>query len=90
MAPEKASLSTWDIDNYVPALITWVYNNTRSVVAAILMHVAANVTFNYLPLLPEFTEQMTTFWLFLGVVWLVFVVVVILFGPSTLMRKPSP
>ncbi|MCB0099614.1 MAG: CPBP family intramembrane metalloprotease [Caldilineaceae bacterium] len=71
-------------------LITWVYNNTRSVVAAILMHVAANVTFNYLPLLPEFTEQMTTFWLFLGVVWLVFVVVVILFGPSTLMRKPSP
>jgi len=71
-------------------LITWVYNNTRSVVAAILMHVAANVTFNYLPLLPEFTGQMTTFWLFLGVVWLVSVVVVILFGPSTLMRKPSP
>lgn len=30
MAPEKASLSTWDIDNYVPALITWVYNKVAS------------------------------------------------------------
>ena len=30
MAPEKASLSTWGIDNYVPALITWVYNKVAS------------------------------------------------------------
>ena len=30
MTPEKASLSTWGIDNYVPALITWVYNKVAS------------------------------------------------------------
>lgn len=27
---EKASLSTWDIDNYVPAIITWLYNKVAS------------------------------------------------------------
>lgn len=51
------------------------------------MHVAANATFNYLPLLPEFTGQMTTFWLFLGLVWLVAFVVIVVFGPSHLLRR---
>jgi len=71
-------------------LITWVYNNTRSVLMAILMHVAANATFNYLSLLPEFTGQVTTFWLFLGLLWLVTVVVITVFSPTYLIRKPAP
>jgi len=71
-------------------LITWVYNNTRSVLMAILMHVAANATFNYLSLLPEFTGQITTFWLFLGLLWLVTVAAIIVFGPTYLIRKPAP
>ena len=70
-------------------LITWVYNNTRSVIAAVLMHMSANVAFNYLSLLPEFTGQMTTFWLFLGLVWVASAAVLIIFGPATLMRHSN-
>jgi len=59
-------------------LITWVYNNTGgSILSAILMHSAANATFNYLPLLPEFTGQMTTFIIFLGLIFVVTVFVVV-------------
>lgn len=68
-------------------LMTWIYNNTGSVLLAILMHSAANATFNYLPLLPEFTGQLTTFWIFLGLLGLVTVVVLIVFGPRSLIRK---
>jgi membrane protease YdiL (CAAX protease family) len=70
-------------------LITWVYNNTRSVLMAILMHSAANVTFAYLPLTPSAAGGIPTFWLFLGLLWLVTVVVIIVFGPTTLIRKPA-
>ncbi|MEJ2383714.1 MAG: type II CAAX endopeptidase family protein [Xanthomonadales bacterium] len=48
-------------------LMTWVYNHTGgSILSAILMHSAANATFNYLPLLPEWVGQLTTFSIFLG------------------------
>ena len=46
-------------------LITWVYNSTQSILAAILMHSAANASFNYLPMLPEFVGQINTFLVFL-------------------------
>ncbi len=73
----------------VPAsiLITWVFNNTRSVVMAILVHVAANASFNYLPLLPEFVGQIRTFWIFLGMLWLTAITIVIVFGPRRLVRN---
>jgi hypothetical protein len=38
-------------------LITWGYNNIRSVTTIILMHMATNATFNYLYLLPEFAGK---------------------------------
>jgi len=48
-------------------LMTWVYNHTGgSILSAILMHSAANATFNYLPLLPQWVGQWTTFSIFLA------------------------
>ena len=76
----------------IPAtvLMTWVYVNTRSVLLAIVMHTAANATFNYLPLLPEWVGQLTTFWVFVSVLWVV-VGLVILFGLSNADdEEPSP
>jgi len=45
--------------------ISWIYYNTGSVLTSILAHMAANAAFNYLPLLPEATGSMSTFWIFL-------------------------
>lgn len=68
-------------------LITWVYNNTGgSILSAILMHSAANATFNYLPMLPEFVGQLTTFLIFLGLMFVVTVLVVVLYGAKRLTR----
>jgi uncharacterized protein len=65
-------------------VMTWVYNNTGSVLAAILMHSMANATFNYLPLLPEFVGQLNTFLLFLAVMVGTVALVVWRFGPQML------
>jgi hypothetical protein len=69
-------------------LITWIYNCTGSLLTAILMHTAANFSFNAFPLLPEMTASggVTTFWIFLGVVWVVTIAVIIVFGPTHLSR----
>jgi len=77
----------------IPAtiLITWVYNNSRSVVTAIAMHTSANFSFSFFPLIPEMTGtgELATFWVFLGVVWAAAIAVVIVFGPTHLSRtKP--
>lgn len=45
--------------------ISWIYYYTRSVLTSILAHISANVAFNYLNILPEFTGSMDTFWLFM-------------------------
>ena len=68
-------------------LITWVYNNSKSVLMAIVMHSTANAAFGFLPLLPEWVGQMTTFWVFLGLLALITVAVVIFFGPARLTRN---
>lgn len=77
----------------IPAtiLITWVYNNSRSVVAAMGMHTAANFSFSFFPLIPEMTGtgELATFWVFLGVLWVATIVVVIIFGPTHLSRTHS-
>jgi len=41
--------------------ISWIYYYTRSILTSILVHISANVTFNYLLVLPEFTGSMNTF-----------------------------
>lgn len=63
-----AVFTTWVV--LATLIIHWVYNNSGSVLLAIIMHSMANVTFNYLPLLPEFVGQVTTFYLFLGCIGL--------------------
>jgi len=77
----------------IPAtiMITWVYNNTRSLVTAIAMHTAANFSFSFFPLIPEMTGtgELATFWVFLGVLWAVTIAVVIVFGPTHLSRTKS-
>ena len=70
-------------------LMSWVYNNTGSVLTSILMHITANATFNYLPLLPEWTGQRTSFAVFLGLVALVVLLVVTRYGPKRLF-SPCP
>jgi membrane protease YdiL (CAAX protease family) len=68
-------------------LMTWIYNNTGgSILSAILFHSAANATFNYLPLLPEWAGQGTTFDVFLGLVLLAVVAVVARYGARRLVR----
>jgi membrane protease YdiL (CAAX protease family) len=45
--------------------IGWIYYDTRSVLTSILAHISANIAFNFLLILPEFTGSMKTFWLFI-------------------------
>ena len=67
-------------------LFTWVYNNTGSVLTAILLHSTANASFNYLAILPEFTGTMTPFYLFLGIVTTAAALVLLRFGSARLVR----
>ncbi|PSK84346.1 CPBP family intramembrane glutamic endopeptidase [Prolixibacter denitrificans] len=45
--------------------IGWIYYYTRSVLTSILAHISANLAFNYLMFLPEFTGSMKPFWFFI-------------------------
>lgn len=45
--------------------IGWLYYYSKSVLTSILAHMSANAAFNYLFILPEFTGNMETFWIFL-------------------------
>lgn len=45
--------------------ISWIYYYTKSVLTSILVHIGANAAFNYLLILPEFTGNMNTFWVFI-------------------------
>lgn len=45
--------------------IGWIYYYTKSVLTSILAHISANAAFNYLLILPEFTADMHTFWIFI-------------------------
>jgi hypothetical protein len=68
--------------------ISWVYYYTESVFTSILVHTSANVAFNYLFLLPEFTGKMSPFWLLLFYLTLV-VAVVYYTGRKRLLKPPA-
>lgn len=57
--------------------ISWIYFYTRSVLTSILAHISANAAFNYLFILPEFTGNMQTFWIFLGLISILMLIVLI-------------
>lgn len=61
--------------------ISWIYQRTRSVLTSILAHMGANAAFNYLPLLPEFTGSVETFWIFLALVAVLMALVFFLVKP---------
>ena len=67
-------------------VMTFVYNNTGSVLLAIIMHSMANASFNYLPLLPEFVGQLYTFCIFLALMALVAGIVLWRFGADRFLR----
>lgn len=46
--------------------ISWIYYRTQSVLTSILAHISANAAFNYLLILPEFTGNIKTFWIFIA------------------------
>ena len=68
-------------------LMTWVFNHTKSIWAMILMHGAANATLNLFPITPELAGGPSTFLIFLGLMWLVAVFIIIIFGPQNLRGK---
>lgn len=68
-------------------VITWVYNNTGNLLMAVVMHSMANITFNYLPLLPEFAGQWHTFLLFLMILMLFTAAVVWHYGGRRMTRE---
>lgn len=63
-------------------IITWVYNNTGSILLPIIMHSAANLSFSYLPILPETTGEHTSFYIFIGVLWVAAITMVVIFKPA--------
>ena len=66
--------------------MSWVYYYTRSVLTSILIHISANAAFNYLPLLPEFTGSMKTFWIFVSLLSL-FVFLIYFLNRNLLLSK---
>ena len=70
-------------------LFTWIFNHTRNIWTMILLHGAANATFNLIPITPVNTGGTATFYTFIALVWLLALIVVLRFGPQTLAGKRS-
>lgn len=64
-------------------LMTWVYNHTGSVWTAILIHSSANLAFNLFPIGPTQSGGPTTFFIFLGLVWLLALIASFRLEPQT-------
>jgi membrane protease YdiL (CAAX protease family) len=70
-------------------LMTLVFNHTRSIWTMILIHSAANATFNMFPIGPSHAGGPTTFYIFIGLVWLVAIIGILRFGAQTLAGEKS-
>lgn len=70
-------------------LFTWIFNHTRNIWTMILFHSVANATFNLIPITPVNTGGTATFYTFIGLVWLLALIVVWRFGPQTLAGKQA-
>jgi uncharacterized protein len=67
-------------------LYTWVYNNTRgSILAVALLHAVGNISAAALPYWVSDTGRVVHFGLLAAVV----IVVIVIWGPKTLVRKPE-
>jgi hypothetical protein len=72
-------------------LYTWVYNNTRgSLLMAHLFHAASNTTIGVLPVLPMDTGgSLRPLWLVVGLLWIVAIAVMAIYGPERLSRNET-
>jgi membrane protease YdiL (CAAX protease family) len=71
-------------------LFTWVYNNTRgSLLLANLFHAASNVAIGVLPVIPaDAGGSLRPLWLSVGLLIVVTVAIVAIYGPERLSRQP--
>jgi len=69
-------------------LYTWLYNNTRgSLLMPHLFHAASNTTLGVLPILPSASyDETRPLWLAVGLLWVLVVAVVAIYGPLRLSR----
>jgi uncharacterized protein len=68
-------------------IYTWVFNNTKgSVLICTLMHAAQNAWSNLIA--PD--NAIVTFYIFVGLLCIVALVLIIVYGPTQLARKPVP
>jgi hypothetical protein len=72
-------------------LYTWVYNNSRgSLLMPHLFHAASNTTIGVLPVLPmETGGSLRPLWLVVGILWIVAIAVVAIYGPERLSRNET-
>jgi membrane protease YdiL (CAAX protease family) len=72
-------------------LVTWVFNNTQgSVLLVILFHAAVNTWTQVLPGIDTAHYPAgLLYWVFVGLICLATVIVVVVFGPARLSRKPA-
>lgn len=70
-------------------LMTWVYNNTGSVLTSILLHASANAIFTYFPILPMAANSTIPLWLFLCFLNFTIVGIIIIYGPEKMVRKKN-
>ncbi len=72
-------------------LYTWMWNNTRgSLLMPHLFHAASNTTLGVLPILPTAAYPATRpLWLGVGLLWLMVVAVVAVYGPRGLSREEA-
>ncbi len=67
-------------------LFTWIFNHTRNIWTMILLHSVANATFNLMPITPVNSGGTATFYTFIGLVWLLALIVILRVGPQTLSK----
>jgi len=68
-------------------LITWVYNNTGSILTAILLHASANAVFTYFPILPIAIGSSLPFWLFLCLINFMIILIIAISGVERMVKK---
>ncbi len=72
-------------------LFTWVFNNTKgSILIAVLFHGEANFAFLFFPILPAETGELGPFKWYVGLLWIVAIIVLVVEGPARLSRRSLP